>query len=87
MGSFAIVQPRGFGVAYLGVFSWEMVLLAISSTFAGNLFIVGSIANLIVISQSARFGIKISWKDHLKLGLPITLISFVFAAVWLYFIS
>ena len=28
MGSFAIVQPRGFGVAYLGVFSWEMVLHA-----------------------------------------------------------
>ena len=29
IGSFAIVQPRGFRVAYLGVFLWEMVLNAI----------------------------------------------------------
>lgn len=62
-------------------------LLAITSTFAGNLFIVGSIANLIVISQAARFGVKITWKKHLITGLPVTLITFVFAGGWLYWIS
>lgn len=59
-------------------------LLALSSTLAGNLFIVGSIANLIVISQASRFGIKIDWKKHLQVGLPITLITFIFAFGWLY---
>jgi len=29
-------------------------LLALSSTFAGNLFIVGSIANIIVVDAAAR---------------------------------
>jgi Na+/H+ antiporter NhaD/arsenite permease-like protein len=62
-------------------------LLALSSTLAGNLFIVGSIANLIVISQASRFDIRIRWKDHLRIGLPVTAVSFIFAAFWLYFIS
>ncbi|WP_068468914.1 SLC13 family permease [Candidatus Protochlamydia phocaeensis] len=59
-------------------------LLALSSTLAGNLFIVGSIANLIVISQAARFGIKLNWKIHAKVGFPVTLITFLLAGGWLY---
>lgn len=62
-------------------------LLALSSTLAGNLLIIGSIANLIVISQAAPFGIKIHWKDHAKVGIPVTLISLACAALWLYLIS
>lgn len=59
-------------------------LLALSSTLAGNLFIVGSIANLIVISQAFQFGIKIDWKKHIRAGFPITLITFILTSVWLY---
>lgn len=54
-------------------------LLALSSTLAGNLFIVGSIANLIVVTQAAHAGIKITWKDHLSYGLPIGLITLIIA--------
>ena len=35
-------------------------ILALSSTLAGNLIVVGSIANIIVIDQAARLGIRIS---------------------------
>jgi Na+/H+ antiporter NhaD/arsenite permease-like protein len=56
-------------------------LLAISSTFAGNLFIGGSIANIIVVEQAARAGISITWRDHARIGIPITLITLAVAEI------
>lgn len=55
--------------------------LALASTFAGNLVLVGSVANLIVASQAARLGIHLGLREHLRLGLPITLISLVIAGL------
>lgn len=54
--------------------------LALASTFAGNAVLVGSIANLIVVEQAARLGIPISFRDHLRVGLPVTLVSLALAA-------
>jgi Na+/H+ antiporter NhaD/arsenite permease-like protein len=48
--------------------------LAMSSTLAGNLTVLGSIANLIVIERSRRT-IRISFLDHLKVGVPLTLLT------------
>lgn len=62
-------------------------LLAVTSGLAGNMFIVGSIANLIVISQASNFGIKISWKKHLAIGLPIAILTLLLTAGWFYLIS
>ena len=62
-------------------------LLALSSTLAGNLFIVGSIANIIVISQASQYGIKIDWRKHIKVGFPVTIITFVITVAWIYLIS
>lgn len=59
-------------------------MLALSSTLAGNMFIVGSIANIIVVTQAANYGINISWKKHMASGLPISLITLGIAAAWLY---
>ena len=59
-------------------------LLALSSTLAGNLFIVGSIANLIVIDQAAQLGIRIGWRDHLRVGAPVTFATLLLAAGWLW---
>jgi len=47
--------------------------LALISTFAGNLLLVGSIANLIVVDIARRQGIEIDWRRHLRIGLPVTL--------------
>ena len=55
--------------------------LALASTFAGNAVLVGSIANLIVVEQAARAGIPIGFRDHLRVGLPITLASLAVAAL------
>ena len=57
--------------------------LAVSSTFAGNLFLLGSIANLIVVEQAAEFDIKISLSQHAKVGIPVTLVSLLILFCWI----
>jgi len=60
------------------------LLLALVSTLAGNLFLLGSIANLIVAEQAARLGVFITWRAHLRVGLPVTLVTFAIAGLWLW---
>lgn len=58
--------------------------LAVSSTFAGNLITLGSIANLIVIEQARNCGIHIGFKEHARVGIPITLFSIVVLIFWIW---
>ena len=58
-------------------------LLALSSTLAGNLIIVGSIANIIVVDRAARLGVAIDWRTHARVGVPITILTLAIAALWL----
>ena len=58
-------------------------LLALASTLAGNLLLVGSIANLIVVEQAARLGIAIGWRQHARVGVPVTMATLAIAAAWL----
>jgi Na+/H+ antiporter NhaD/arsenite permease-like protein len=62
----------------------QWYVLALSSTFAGNLIIIGSIANLIVIEQARKFQIEISFKEHARAGIPITLFSLLVLVLLLY---
>ncbi len=59
-------------------------ILALASTLAGNLVVVGSIANIIVIEQARRLGIAIGWRAHARIGVPITLLTLAIAALWLW---
>lgn len=60
------------------------LILALGSTLAGNMFIVASIANIIVVEQAGRMGVRISWADHARTGVPITLLTLAVAAVWIW---
>ena len=60
--------------------SW--LTLAMSSTLAGNLTLVGSVANLIVVER-ARPEVEIRFLDHLRAGVPVTLLSILAGALWL----
>jgi Na+/H+ antiporter NhaD/arsenite permease-like protein len=51
------------------------LLIASASTYAGNLTVVGSMANLIVIEQARLRKINVTFFDYLRVGLPITLIT------------
>ena len=59
--------------------------LAVSSTFAGNLFLLGSIANLIVVEQARSFGIDITFRRHAAVGIPVTLLSLLLLIIWMRF--
>lgn len=61
--------------------SW--LTLAMASTLAGNLTLVGSIANLIVLQGAKRQGITISFWDYTRVGLPVTLATLAFGVWWL----
>ncbi|MBP6899572.1 MAG: anion transporter [Burkholderiaceae bacterium] len=57
--------------------------LALVSTLAGNLLIVGSIANIIVVDAARREGVAIDWRAHARTGVPVTLLTLAFTAAWL----
>ena len=57
--------------------------LALATTLAGNLLLVGSIANLIVAEEARRRGIAFGWREHAKAGLPIGLATLLVAWLWL----
>ncbi len=59
-------------------------VLALSSTLAGNLLVVGSIANIIVVEQARRLGVEIDWRAHARVGVPVTLLTLAIAAAWLW---
>jgi Na+/H+ antiporter NhaD/arsenite permease-like protein len=51
---------------------WKV--LALATTFAGNLTIIGSVANMIVV-ESARDHIQIGFWDYARFGIPITILT------------
>jgi Na+/H+ antiporter NhaD/arsenite permease-like protein len=57
-------------------------MLALVSTLAGNLFIVGSIANIIVVDAARRRGIAIAWRTHARTGVPVTIATLAITAAW-----
>lgn len=57
-------------------------MLALVSTLAGNFFIVGSIANIIVVDAARRRGIELDWRTHARAGVPVTLVTLAIVAVW-----
>jgi len=59
--------------------------LALSSTFAGNLTVLGSVANLIVVEQARKEGVTIKFWDYCRVGIPVTLITLTIGAAWLAF--
>jgi Na+/H+ antiporter NhaD/arsenite permease-like protein len=60
----------------------NLYLLGLVSTFAGNLVIIGSIANLIIVEQARRFNIQIRFYEHAKTGIPVTAASILITLLW-----
>lgn len=56
--------------------------LALANSFGGSLFIVGSVANIIVVQQAREQGIEISFRDFARLGIPVTLTALAGLIVW-----
>ncbi len=61
--------------------------LAMATTFAGNLTLLGSVANLIVAEVARRHGVHLSFSEYLKAGVLITLITLSIGILWLSFVT
>jgi Na+/H+ antiporter NhaD/arsenite permease-like protein len=62
------------------VLGWE--LLAMASTFAGNLTLLGSVANIIVAERGRRVG-GLEFLPYLRVGFPLALITTALGTAWL----
>jgi Na+/H+ antiporter NhaD/arsenite permease-like protein len=62
------------------------LILAMASTFAGNLTLIGSVANLIVAETAQRYGINLSFGEYLKVGLPLTFVTVLIGTIMLYYL-
>jgi len=59
--------------------------LAMASTLAGNLTVVGSVANLIVIQQ-ARYKVQIGFWEYFRVGAPLAIVTILLGAAWISFL-
>jgi Na+/H+ antiporter NhaD/arsenite permease-like protein len=57
--------------------------LAMSSTLAGNLTVLGSVANLIVVESARRAGTELGFLEYLKVGVPLTVLTTLMGVAWL----
>ncbi len=64
-----------------GTTAW--LLLAAGSTLAGNLTLFGAVANLITVEAAAKKGYALTFGEHLRFGLPLTLLTLGFSWLWL----
>lgn len=62
--------------------SW--LLLAAASTLAGNLTLFGAVANLIVVEAAAELGYKLTFWEHLRFGVPVTVLTLLVVYLWIH---
>jgi Na+/H+ antiporter NhaD/arsenite permease-like protein len=68
-----VVNPSHPATAYV---------LALANSFGGSLIIVGSVSNIIVVQQARDLGVKISFRDFARLGVPVTLAALAGLLGW-----
>jgi Na+/H+ antiporter NhaD/arsenite permease-like protein len=73
-------------IEHLGGGDKLWLLLAMSSTFAGNLTLVGSVANLIVAEKAHTENYHLGFFSYLKVGFLVTILTVFVGTIWLYLI-
>ena len=62
-------------------------VLALANSFGGSLLIVGSVSTIIVVQQARQLGIRISFRDFARLGVPVTLAALGVLVGWVLLIT
>ncbi len=57
--------------------------LAMATTLAGNLTLLGSVANLIVAETARNRGVQLTFVEYLKAGVPITVGTLLVGILWM----
>ena len=75
------------GLLGLSFGNWQLLLNAVLLVFVliadRHMIGIGTIANIIVVEQAARMNVAIGWREHAKVGVPVTLVTLALAAAWL----
>ncbi len=71
---FVLVAGKWIGQFADPALMWQV--LALTTTLAGNLTLLGSVANIIVV-ESARGHLEVGFWDYARYGIPITLLTTV----------
>jgi len=81
---FVLVAGKWIGNFAQPELMWKVMALA--TTFAGNLTILGSVANIIVV-ESARGHVEVGFWDYAKYGIPVTILTTVVGMIILCLIA
>lgn len=57
--------------------------LVLGTGFSSNLIVFGSLAGIIAVEQSARYGVTISFMEFAKAGIPVALLCLAMATLWI----
>lgn len=57
-------------------------IMAVANSFGGNVILTASVANIIVAQQARKLGITVTFREFVRLGLPITLVSLAGLIGW-----
>lgn len=63
------------------------LVLAMATTLAGNLTLLGSVANLIVAESARVRGVTLSFGEYLWAGVPITILTLLWGVLWLILVT
>lgn len=58
-------------------------ILALANTLGGNLLLIGSVANIIVVNEAKDRGIKIFFAEFAKYGIPVVAACYTVLMVWI----
>lgn len=61
--------------------------LVLGTGFSSNLIVFGSLAGIIVVEQAKANGVKISFAEFAKAGVPVTIICMLMAALWIGYLT
>jgi Na+/H+ antiporter NhaD/arsenite permease-like protein len=78
----AVLVLRPF-IAAAGEPGHAWLVVAMASTLAGNLTILGSVANLIVVQGARAKGVTIGFWDYFRVGAPLTVLTILVGMWWL----
>jgi Na+/H+ antiporter NhaD/arsenite permease-like protein len=81
---FVVVAGKWVGHFARPELMWKVMALA--TTFAGNLTILGSVANIIVV-ESARPHVEVGFWDYARFGIPVTVLTLVIGVAILVVLS
>jgi Na+/H+ antiporter NhaD/arsenite permease-like protein len=76
----ALFQPLIIGA---GSGATSLMALAAGSTIAGNLTILGAASNVIIIQQAEREGSTLTFREFVRVGIPLTILQLLVYWVFL----